>query len=105
MPVVQFVQYPAEIGEEVKKRSRGEFSFRQSGNLVATAWKDNMVSTPEDHTTVDRTQKDGSKLAVHCPVCVALYNRCVCLKCRKNYKYVFWFLFDVAIMNAYVHLM
>ena len=24
------------------------------------------------------------------------------LKCRKNYKYVFWFLFDVAITNAYI---
>ena len=117
-------QYPAEISEEVKKLSRGEFVFRQSGNLVATAWKDNkvvnMASTlarPDDHTTVDRRQKDGTRRAVQCPLCVALYNRfmggvdhgdhlrgsySVRLKCRKNYKYVFWFLFDVAITNAYI---
>ena len=75
-------QYPAEISEEVKKLSRGQFVFRQSGNLVATAWKDNkvvnMASTlarPDDHTTVDRRQKDGTRRAVQCPLCVALYNR------------------------------
>ena len=74
-------QYPAEISEEVKKLSHGEFVFRQSGNLTATAWKDNKVvniastlAGPEDHTTVNRRQKDGTKLAVNCPMCVALYN-------------------------------
>ena len=106
--------YPAKISEEVKKRTRGEFSFRQSGNLVATAWKDNkvvnMASTlakPDDYTTVNRQQKDGTQLAIRCPVCVSLYNRFmggvdlgdqlyhVRLKCRKNYKYIFWFLFIV----------
>ena len=25
------------------------------------------------------------------------------MKCRKNYKYIFWFLFDVAITNAFIH--
>ena len=24
------------------------------------------------------------------------------LKCNKNYKYIFWFMFDVCITNAYV---
>ena len=53
--------YPAEIGDEVKKSSRGESTFRQCGNLVATAWKDNKVvniastlADPLDHTTVNR---------------------------------------------------
>ena len=117
-------QYPAEISEEVKKLSRGESVFRQCGNLVATAWKDNkvvnIVSTladPGDHTSVNRRQKDGTQLTVPCPQCVALYNRYmggvdlgdqlrgsynVRLKNRKNYKYVFWFLFDVAITNAFI---
>ena len=53
-------QYPAEISEETKKRSRGESVFRQCGKLVATAWKDNKVvniaSTlvdPVEHMTVN----------------------------------------------------
>ena len=116
-------QYPAEISE-VKKRSRGESVFRQCGNLVATAWKDNKVvniastlADPQDHTTVNRRQKDGTQLAVQCPLCVALYNKYmggvdlgdqlrgsyhVRLKNRKNYKYIFCFLFDVSITNAYI---
>ena len=117
-------QYPAEISEEAKRLTRGGSVFRQSGNLVATAWKDNkvvnIVSTladPSEHTTVDRQQKDGTQVAVSCPMCVALYNKYmggvdlgdqlrgsyhVRLKNRKNYKYVFWFLFDVAITNSYI---
>ena len=91
---------------------------------MATAWKNNkvvnIVSTladPGDHTSVNRRQKDGTQLTVQCPQCVALYNRYiggvdlgdqlrgsynVRLKNRKNYKYVFWFLFDVAITNAFI---
>ena len=26
----------------------------------------------------------------------------VCLKCTKNYKYIFWFLVDVSITNAFI---
>ena len=116
-------QYPAEISEETKKRSRGESVFLQCGNLVATAWKDkvvNIASTLADrveHTTVNRRQKDGTQLAVQCPLCVALYNKYmggvdlghqlrgsyhVHLKNRKNCKYIFCFIFDVAITNAYI---
>ena len=117
-------QYPAEISEEAKRLSRGESVFRQCGNLVATAWKDNKVvniastlANPDEYTTVNRQQKDGTQLAVRCPMCVALYNKYmggvdlgdqlrgsyhVRLKNKKNYKYVFWYLFDVAITNAFI---
>ena len=116
-------QYPAEISEEVKRLSRGESVFRQSGNLVATAWKDNKVvniastlANPDQYTTVNRQQKDGTQLAVCCPMCVAMYKYMggvdlgdqlrgsyhVRLKNRKNYKYVFWFSFDVSITNAFI---
>ena len=103
-------QYPKEISEEAKKLQRGGSVFRQSGNLVAIAWKDNKVvnivstlASPTDTTSVNRTQKDGTKVAVPCPRSVALYNEYmggvdngdqlrgsypVRLKCRKNYKYV-----------------
>ena len=75
-------QYPAEISEEAKRLSRGESVFRQCGNLVATAWKDNKVvniastlANQDEYTTVNRQQKDGTQLAVRCPTCVALYNK------------------------------
>ena len=73
-------QYPAEISEEVKKCNRGESAFRQCGNLVATAWKDNKVvniastlADPQEHTTVNRRQKGWytASCAVS-PVCSSL---------------------------------
>lgn len=36
-------QYPSEINVEAQRFQSGESIFRQSGNLVATAWKDNKV--------------------------------------------------------------
>ena len=80
----------------------------------------NVVSTlasPSDVTSVQRQQKDGTRMTVECPLCVALYNLYmggvdlgdqlrgyyhVRLKCTKNYKYIFWFLVDVAITNAFI---
>ena len=94
-------QYPKEICEEAK---RGEFLLRQSGSIVAVAWKDNKVvnvlsslASVDDTATVHITQKDGSSLSVPCPRSVALYNEFmggvdhgdhlrgsykICLKCR-----------------------
>ena len=116
--------FPSNMTDEAKKFKRGESTFRQCGNIVATAWKDNKVvnvastlADPTEHTTVKRTQKDGSRIDVHCPICVALYNMYiggvdhsdqlrgsyhVRLKCTKNYKYIFWFMFDVSITNALI---
>ena len=103
---------------------RGQFRFRQSDNLVATVWKDNkpvtMLSTlcsPSDVVTVQRRKKDGSIITVDCPRSVKLYNQHmggvdkgdqlrgyyrVRLKSQKNYKYIFWFIFDTCITNAYI---
>ena len=116
--------FPSEISEEARRLSRGESVFRQCGNIVATAWKDNKVvnvastlADPTELTTVCRRQRDGHRVQVPCPLCVALYNMYmggldhgdqlrgsyrVRLKCMKNYKYIFWFGFDVAITNSYV---
>ena len=66
---------------------------------------------------MNRTQKNGSRLAISCPQSVRLYNEYmggvdsgdqlrgsyhICLKCMKNYKYILDFLLDVAITNAYI---
>ena len=53
-------QYHSEINTETQKFNRGECTFRQCGNVVATAWKDKVVNvastlaSPDDMTTVDR---------------------------------------------------
>ena len=97
--------------------------FRQCGKIVATAWKDNRVvnvantlADPTQLATVKRRQKDGTRINVDCPLCIALYNEYiggvdyndhlrgsyhVRWKCMKNYKYVFCFLLDVSTTNAH----
>ena len=72
---------------------------------------------PSSSGTVNRKQKDGSSTEVPCPTSIISYNqfmggvdrgdqlrgyyRCRS-KSRKFYKYIFFFLFDVAITNAYI---
>ena len=103
---------------------RGEHAFCQRGNLVASVWMDkkpvNMLSTlaqaDATHTAL-RKQRDGSKTSVQCTDAVVLYNKYMAgvdkgdqlrqyyrvrTKCTKHYKYIFWFMFDVAITNAFI---
>ena len=87
---------------------RGEFCYRQRGNLVATTWRDRKLvyvmstnSSPTDTTFVKRRAKDGSKDDIVCPKSISDYNRFmggvdladqlrgyyhVRTKCRKYYK-------------------
>ena len=68
--------------------------------------------------TVQRTKRDGTSTSYPCPHLVSKYNWYmggvdknnqlhsyyhVRLKSRKHYKYIFWFLFDWSITNAYIH--
>ena len=72
---------------------------------------------PNSEVTISRRQKTGSRVDVPCPEAVRLYNMfmagvdkndqlrgyyAVRTKSTKNYKYIFWFLFDVAIVNAFI---
>ena len=105
--------YPSEISAKAQRFKRGEATFHQCGNVVATSWKNKVVNiastlaNPDDITTVSRSQKDGTRVPFPCPRCVQLYNEHmgsvdegdkvigyhrVHLKCTKNYKYIFWFL-------------
>ena len=99
-------------------------NFFTSFPLFATAWQDKktvtmaaMMCQPNATTMVQRRQKDGSSMMVPCPESVVMYNQYmggvdrgdqlrgyyhVRLKCVKNYKYIFWFLFEVAVTNAYI---
>ena len=68
-------------------------------------------------TTVQRKTRDGTRNTIDCPQSVYLYIKYmggvdhndqlrqyynVRLKGRKYYKYIWWFLFHVAITNAYI---
>ena len=74
-------------------------------------------SQPNSTELVSRKERDGSMVTVPCPSSVTTYNKnmagvdkgdqirkyySVRLKCKKNYKYIFWFLFDVCITNAFI---
>ena len=74
-------------------------------------------SQPTSHGTVKRKLRDGSSIEVPCPESIMMYNqymggvdhgdqlrgyyRCRS-RSRKVYKYIFFFLLDVAITNAYI---
>ena len=92
--------------------------------MTASAWKDNKVVTvmsttsqPSATGSVLRRQRDGTRVSVPCPEAILTYNRSMggvdkgdqlrgyynCrVKSRKFYKYIFYFLFDVAITNAFI---
>ena len=104
--------------------NRGDAIARQQGPLVATSWLDNKVvavlSTnvqPDVMDMTKRTQKDGTRLEVNCPVAITAYSENmggvdrndqlrqyyhVRTKGRKYYKYIFWFLFEIVLANAFI---
>ena len=75
------------------------------------------TTTQPEMGTVLHRQKDGTRITVPCPLSIIDYNQFMggvdrgdqirgyysCrTKCRKFYKYIFYFLFDVAVTNAYI---
>ena len=63
-----------------KEMEKGEFDYRTGDGLVFFGWKDNKVVNVlsnfhgTDACTVLRTQKDGTRAEVACPVAVRDYN-------------------------------
>lgn len=72
---------------------------------------------PTENIYVQRKQKDGRLQDVPCPVIGQLYNKfmfgidradqlrmqySMCRKSKKWWKYLLWFLVDLAIMNSYI---
>ena len=92
--------------------------------MTASVWMDNRAVTVMSTSTqplatgsVLRRQKNGSRISVPCPEAIISYNLwmgavdrgeqmrgyCLCrVKSRKFYKYIFYFLFDVSITNAFI---
>ena len=116
--------FPALLKPVVKKglHTRGSSKTYQHEHPTVTVWQDNrlvtLISTNSDPTSsVVCKNRDGTAATYSCPDLLALYSQnmggadhndqlCgyyhVWYKCRKSYKYVFWFLLDLAITNAYV---
>ena len=121
--------FPDDIKPMLKKalKTRGDAITRQCidhKELTISAWQDNRVvvvastnSDPTAPTTVQRKLRNGSRITVSCPQSVLLYNNfmggvdlndqlrgyySVRIKGRKSYKYIWWFVFDMAVTNAYI---
>ena len=111
------------IDAQYNTSHRGDFLTVQKGKVCASSWMDRKVVTVMSTTsqpepsTVLRRQKDGSRLSIPCPMSIVDYNTFMggvdrgdqvrgyysCrTKCRKFYKYIFHFLLDVAITNAFI---
>lgn len=105
-------------------KQEGNSKFCQQGNLVAASWFDNrrgnFLSTNSDPTVtvnVSRKQKDGSRRDIKAPQVVESYNRYMSgvdhgdqlrmqfsttRRCKKFWKYLFWFLVATAVACALI---
>ena len=118
--------YPCDLKQKAKSGlgERGSTEYRQDGQLLVTLWQDTKTVSvlssncqPHSEVTISRRQKTGTRVNVPCPEAVRLYNKfmagvdkndqlrgyyAVRMKSTKNYKYIFWFLFDVTIVNTFI---
>ena len=118
--------FPTTLKSVMKKGlfQRGDSNSVQNGNLVITIWQDTKPiccastnANPNDKVSTTRKLKNGSKITIPCPNAISQYNKFmggvdrndqlrgyynVRLKSRKFYKYLFWFVFDVALTNMFV---
>ena len=105
-------------------KHRGDTVTMQKGNLTAIGWKDKKpvyyLTTYEDPTQTSVAKlrlKDGIKIEYAGPKVVETYNKYICgvdlaeqkrmaystcRKSRKWWKYLFWFCFDVALVNSFI---
>lgn len=112
----------AHVKKGFKDRGESKTVIHQNSNLTVSVWQDNrpvvVIASNSDHTvstSVIRKNKDGTSHTIPCSSAVALYNKymgvvdCngqlrgyyrVCTKEKKYYRYLFWFVFDVACTNA-----
>ena len=119
--------FPTELKTKMKKKGslrRGDCEVVQSGNIVISLWQDTRPvlciynnAQPTDTVTVSRKQKNGSTIYIPCPKAIKMYNTYMGgvdlndqlrryynfnMKSRKSYKYIFFFLFQLAITNSYI---
>ena len=122
-------EFPPTLSPVLKKGlpNRGDCIRVQSiklPNLIVSVWQDtrpvtvratNCQSVPLD--SVQCKLRTGEHEEYPCPEAITQYNKYmggvdhndqlrryyrIRLKCRKYYKYIFWFLFDVTVSNAFI---
>ena len=117
--------FPHELKPLVKKglARKGDCAVRQEGNTCVTVWQDTrpLASISTGHnpasTKVVTRGKGKNMKTLDCPECIFDYNRFmggvdrgdqlrqyyhVRVKSCKSYKYIFWLLFEVGILNSYI---
>ena len=115
--------WPADLRKaQMKKMKKGEVHFRQDGNLVATVWRDKravaVLSTNADAKTGSVTRKSpGGTKDVTIPQPIIAYNAHmggvdlmdqhhayypVGRPSVKWWRYLCWWLFQSAMINAYI---
>ena len=72
---------------------------------------------PSHMTLVERKRVEGSIINVECPVSIVDYNKYmggvdrgdqlrkyyhVHVKSRNSYKYIFWYLFEISVLNSFI---
>ncbi|CAB3262494.1 unnamed protein product [Arctia plantaginis] len=104
--------------------AKGEYKWRVNQNVAFFVWKDTklvyVLSTayhPRQKTTCRRTQKDGSKSDVSCPIGILEYTKrmggvdrfdqkrgtySISRRSKRWWMRIFYFLVDSAITNAYI---
>ncbi|CAG9568336.1 unnamed protein product [Danaus chrysippus] len=109
---------------KIKKLKKGKWKWRVKKNVGFAVWKDtkqvNVVSTafhPKQKRNCNKTQKDGSKKSIRCPLLIPEYTKrmgggdhfdqlrphyAVGRRSRKWWTRIFYFFIDVAITNAYL---
>ncbi len=116
--------FPARLLNDKLLRNPGDMVRAQKGELSAVKWKDKRVvsflSTADQAnavTNVTRRRRDGTQHLVAAPTVVENYNNNMngvdhadqlrteyptFRKSRKWWCYIFWFLVDVSICNAFI---
>ena len=118
--------FPPDL-KDVSKRglaSRGDVMVRQDGNVSVCVWQDTRPVTfmssghnPAHTKSIGRKTADGSIIEVDCPLSITDYNQFmggvdrgdqyrkyyhVRVKSRKSYKYIYWFLFEICVLNSFI---
>lgn len=116
---------PQKGDKNENKLKAGEFMVQYAAPIAVIKWRDTKdvyVCTtafePKAVVTIQRTQKDGSKAPITCPLAIEQYTKCMGgvdrldhfrssysigrKSTKKNWIRLFWFMFEVACINAYI---
>lgn len=110
--------------QSAQKMTKGDYKWRINKNVAFFTWMDtklvNILSTayhPKKKVTCKRTQKDGSRQEISCPLGVVEYTKRmggvdrfdqkrgtypVARRSRRWWMRIFYFLIDAAITNAHI---